>query len=175
MTRRTRSAAGLPANPRPFAPPSVLAPDVQRKRCRTPGNPSIGNRRDRRRPLLLRQQRPGGARRWPAAASFGGLVASASPVPRRFAHRTTGTAPMLRHADPCRASPCRPRSLLPALGRARPRSRAPSSPGAKAAEAVPTPGMPSLESSPSFALLLGDLSNPVSAARKAGDAGNAAS
>ena len=107
--------------------------------------------------FLLRQQRPGGARRWPAAASFGGLVASASPVPRRFAHRTTDMAPMLRHADPCRASPCRPRCLLSALNRARPRSRALSSPGAKAAEAVPTPGMLSLESSSSFVLLLGDL------------------
>ena len=78
--------------------------------------------------FLLRQQRPGGARRWPAAASFRGLIASASPVPRRFAHRTTDMAPMLRHADPCRASPCRPRCLLSALNRARPRSRAPSSP-----------------------------------------------
>ena len=106
------------------------------------------------------------------ATSFGGLVASASPVPRRFAHRTTGMAPRLRHADPRRASP-RPRCLLPALNRARPRSRAPSSPGAKAAESVPTPGMLRLESSSSFALSLGDLSNPVSAARKAGDASNA--
>ena len=77
--------------------------------------------------------------------------------PRRFAHRTTDMAPMLRHADPCRASPCRPRCLLPASGRASPRSRALSSPGAKAAEAVPTPGMLSFESSSSFALLLGDL------------------
>ena len=115
--------------------PSVLAPDVQRKRCRTPGNPSADSRRDRRHPLLFRQQRPGGTRRWPAAASFGGLVASAGhdPVPRRFAHRTTDMAPMLRHADPCRASPCRPCCLLSALNRARPRSRALSSPGAKAA------------------------------------------
>ena len=89
------------------------------------------------------------------ATSFGGLVAS--PAPRRFAHRTTDMAPMLRHADPCRASPCRPRCLLSALNRARPRSRALSSPGAKAAEAVPTPGMLSLESSSSVALLPGDL------------------
>ena len=94
--------------------PSVLAPDVQRKRCRIPGNPSVGSRRDRRHPLLLRQQRPGGARCWPAATSFEGLVASASPAPRRFAHRTTDMAPMLCHADPCRASPChrRPFSSL---------------------------------------------------------------
>ena len=85
---------------------------------------------------------------------------SRAPAPRRFAHRTTDLAPMLRHADPCRASPCRPCRLLSALNRARPRSRALSSPGAKAAEAVPTPGMLSLESSSSFVLLLGDLLNP---------------
>ena len=91
------------------------------------------------------------------ATSFGGLVASASPVPRRFAHRTTDMAPMLRHADPCRASPCRPCRLLSALNRARPRSRARSSSGAKAAKAAPTPSMLSLESSSSFVLLLGDL------------------
>ena len=92
--------------------------------------------------------------RSPAAASFGGLVASASPVPRRFAHRTTDMAPMFRHADPCRAPPCRPRCLLSALNRARPRSRALSSPGAKAAESVPTPGMLRLESSSSFVITL---------------------
>ena len=32
----------------------------------TPGNPSVGSRRDRRHPLLLRQQRPSGAHRWPS-------------------------------------------------------------------------------------------------------------
>ena len=82
---------------------------------------------------------------------------SRAPAPRRFAHRTTDMAPMLRHADPCRASPCRPCCLLSALNRARPRSRALSSPGAKAAEAAPIPGMLSFESSSSFALSLGDL------------------
>ena len=105
------------------------------------------------------------------ATSFGGLVASAShePVAHRFAHRTTDMAPMLCHADPCRALPCRPCCLLPALNRARPRSRALSFPGAKAAEAVPTPGMLSLESSSSFvvSLLLGDLpvQTPVAVGR----------
>ena len=72
--------------------------------------------------------------------------------PRRFAHRITDMAPMLRHADPCRASPCRPCRLLSASGRARPRSRALSSPGAKAAEAAPIPGMLSFESSSSFVI-----------------------
>ena len=101
------------------------------------------------------------ARRWPAATSFGGLVASASHepfgAPRRFAHRTTDMAPMLGHADPCRASPCRPCRLLPALNRARAAKSRPEFSGAKAAEAVPTPGMLSPESSSSFALLPGDL------------------
>ena len=164
-SKHTRSAAGLPATVCPYSP----CPRRPAQVLLNPGNPSVGSRRDRRRPLLFRQQRPGGARRWPAATSFGGLVASASPAPRRFAHRTTDMAPMLRHADPCRASPCRPRCLLPALNRARPRSRALSSPGAKAAEAVPTPGMLSLESSSSFvvSLLLGDLpvQTPVAVGR----------
>ena len=56
--------------------PSVLASDVQRKRRRTPGTPSVGNRRDRRHRLLFRQQRP--RRCAPLAktttTSFGGLV-----------------------------------------------------------------------------------------------------
>ena len=139
-------------------PPSVLAPDVQRKRCRTPetlqsaAGATAGTR------FLLRQRRPSGARRWPAAASFGGLVASASPVPRRFAHRTTDMAPMLRHADPCRASPCRPCCLLSASGRA-------SREVARRPEALPvrrlpkrswdrTPGMLRFESSSSSVILL---------------------
>ena len=106
-------------------PSSVLAPDVRRKRCRPPGNPSVGSRRDRRHPLLLRQQRPGAVRAvgQPPPASEAG---SRAPAPRRFAHRITDMAPMLRHADPCRASPCRPCCLLSALNRARPRSRAPT-------------------------------------------------
>ena len=139
----------------------------------TPGNPSVGSRRDRRHPVPSSSAAP--MRCAPlamaTATSFGGLVASAShePVAHRFAHRTTDMAPMLCHADPCRASPCRPCCLLLALNRARPRSRALSSPGAKAAEAVPTPGMLSLESSSSFvvSLLLGDLpvQTPVAVGR----------
>ena len=123
--------------------------------------------------FLLHQQRPGGPRRWPAATSFGGLVASASPVPRRFAHRTTDMAPMLRHADPCRASPCRPRCLLSALNRARPRSRALNSPVRRLPKrsrlracSASSPRFPSPCCSAIF-------STPVSAAHKAGDASNA--
>ena len=176
VTRRTRSAAGLPANPRPCALPPPLPPASgasaagPRETLQSAAGATAGARS-----FFVSSAQAVRAVGQATATSFGGLVASASPVPRRFAHRTTGMAPMLRHADPCRASPCRPRCLLPASSRAGPRSRAPSSPGAKAAEAVPTPGMPSFESSSSFALLLGGLSNPVSAARKAGDAGNAAS
>ena len=155
LTWHTRSAAGLPLlslRPCPRRPAQALS---------DPGKPFSRQ--------LARPPAPGSffvssaqavcAVGRATATSFGGLVASASPAPRRFAPRTTDMAPMLRHADPCRASPCRPRRLLSASGRARPRSRALSSPGAKAAEAAPTPGMLSLESSSSFALLLGDLLN----------------
>ena len=93
----------------------------------TPGNPSVGRQRDRRLPLLLRQQRPSGARRWPRplppASEAWSRAPATNPCRAASPHRTTDMAPMLCHADPCRASPCRPCCLLSGLNRARPRSR----------------------------------------------------
>ena len=161
LTRHARSAAGLPATVCPCSP-SDLALGVRRKRRRTPGNSSVGGWLSapggipsssaaprRRAPLGAVGQPPTASEAWPRA--------SHEPVPRRFAHRTTDMAPVLRHADPCRASPCRPRRLLPALNRARPRSRALSSPARRLPKAVMGPSMLRFESSSSFALSLGDL------------------
>ena len=118
----TRSMTVCPCSP------SDLAPDVQRKRRRTPGNSSVGSRRDRRRPIPSSSAAPRRCAPLASRRQLRRLGRERQPRPAPFRPRTTDMAPMLRHADSCRASPCRPCCLLPTLNRAKPRSCALSSP-----------------------------------------------
>ncbi len=112
--------------------PSILVPDVQRKRCLTLGNPSVESRHGRRRSvglLLLRRWRSG-ACRWPEPPPPASEAWSQAPAtsPRRVVSPTERPACRRCFVTPPRgrASPCRPCCLLSASDPAKPRSRAPT-------------------------------------------------
>ena len=110
---------------------SVLAPDVQRKRCRTPENPSVESRHGRWRSVgLLLLRRRSGACRWPEPPPPVSEAWSQAPAtsPRRVVSPTE--RPTCRRCFVTLprglASPCRPCCLLSASDPAKPRSWAPT-------------------------------------------------